>query len=185
MTEYKSVWAHYNDDTQGSSKFSARSPQFVAELGIIAPTGGKDSQEEQESRSGAGSGSTPGHHKNSCQLNFPLKFALLLLRTFSKSHYGLINCKNELGSELRYPSFCLLRKLNSIIFSVRTALASCRGYRLNKDEDFSPRMEMIQKNQHHQPVHWSSNLMGWIWVSKTEWNIVLIPRYWLERRGIS
>ena len=127
----------------------------------------------KEIRSGVSSGSA-SHHKNSCQLNFPLKFALLLLRTFSKSHYGLINCKNELSSGLRYPSLCLLRKLNSIIFSVRTALASRRGYKLNKDEDFSPRMEMIQKNQRHQLVHWSSALMGWIWVIKTEWNIVLI-----------
>ena len=173
MTEHKSVWTHYNDDTQGSSQFCALSPQFVAELGIITPTGEPD-RSKQEIRSGAGSGPTPGHHKNSCQLNFPLKFALLLLRTFSKSHYGLINCKNELSSGLRYPSFCLLRKLNSIIFSVRTALAPCRGYKLNKDEDFSPRMEMIQKNQRHQLVHWSSALMGWIWVIKTEWNIVLI-----------
>ena len=122
-------------------------------LALLPTQEGRRPGQEQETRTGAGSGPTPGHHKNSCQLNFPLKFALLLLRTFSKSHYGLINCKNELSSGLRYLSFCLLRKLNSIIFSVRTALASCRGYKLNKDEDFSPRMEMIQKNQHHQPVH--------------------------------
>ena len=39
MTEYKSGGAHYNDDTPGYIKFSASSPHFVAEVGVIAPTG--------------------------------------------------------------------------------------------------------------------------------------------------
>ena len=122
-------------------------------LALLRPQEGRTARRTRRAGAEPALGPTPGHHKNSCQLNFPLKFALLLLRTFSKSHYGLINCKNELGSGLRYPSFCLLRKLNSIIFSVSTAPASCRGDKLNKDEDFSPRMEIIQKNQHHQLVH--------------------------------
>ena len=162
MTEHKSVLSALQWRHSGVQSILGSLPAVCGRTWHYCAHRREGQQEGQEIRSRAGSGSTGSHHKNSCQLNFPLKFALLLLRTFSKSHYGLINCKNELSSGLRYPSFCLLRKLNSIICSVRTALAPCRGYKLNKDEDFSPRMEMIQKNQHHQPVHSSSTLMGWI-----------------------